>query len=319
MKTFEQVKKHSETYAKMMRDLFSWSFENEKLNDILYNITLDDEKTLFAKKIMSDETLKIWFKNFVYSKINVETDVIDTNKTVRELLEEVWYDFYICKTVKDVEKFRKYYKQGEELCTFNDIKWRLKSYHIFWIVKKDIDKIEHQWDRRHRQDIYGTSCCSIQIHKENNRDLSIKNRYNHTVNNPDCTYNNNLDNIVPWLTRAFEREFNLNFGDIRWLWTFEVPEFIYKNDKFMWFNYERNNVYHWKNKIYKNGEYIIFNPDRYILVNMFLIDLQNKKIETLAPYVEDWFLDLKFDKIVVRNKKDFDKDEDEPNTLILYR
>ena len=49
---------------------------------------------------------------------------------------------------------------------------------------------------------------SIQIDKVNNY-VSIKNRYNHTVENPDCTFNNNLDNIIPGLIKSFENKLNI--------------------------------------------------------------------------------------------------------------
>jgi hypothetical protein len=108
----------------------------------------------------------------------------------------VGYDFYICKTKQDVLQFKKYYKSTEVICTYNNIEHRLNNYHIFWIIKKDIALIEHKGNNRNRQDEYGTSCCSIQINKNNNSDLSIKNRYNHQVSSCDATFSNNLDNIA---------------------------------------------------------------------------------------------------------------------------
>ena len=38
---------------------------------------------------------------------------------------------------------------------------------------------------------------SIQFTKDDAHTLSIKNRYNHSVNDPDATFSNNLDNIIP--------------------------------------------------------------------------------------------------------------------------
>ena len=39
--------------------------------------------------------------------------------------------------------------------------------------------------------------------------MSIKNRYNHTVDNPDATFGNNLDNIIDGLNDSFEKAYNL--------------------------------------------------------------------------------------------------------------
>jgi hypothetical protein len=52
-----------------------------------------------------------------------------------------------------------------------------------------------------REDPYGTSSMSVQISRSGNH-VSIKNRYNHTVNSPDDTYDNNLDNIAYGLRSA---------------------------------------------------------------------------------------------------------------------
>ena len=54
-----------------------------------------------------------------------------------------------------------------------------------------------------REDEYGTSVISIQVTKGDKSFISIKNRYNHSVSNPDATFGNNLDNIAPGLTKAF--------------------------------------------------------------------------------------------------------------------
>jgi hypothetical protein len=43
-----------------------------------------------------------------------------------------------------VLQFKKYYKSEEELCTFNNPGERLKKNHVFWIIKKNIDEINHQ-------------------------------------------------------------------------------------------------------------------------------------------------------------------------------
>jgi hypothetical protein len=77
MKTFNQIKKHSEAYAKMMRDLFPLSFENESLNKILDEIIFDEEKSIFIDAL--DETKTVEFKNFIYSQINVEKKEIAIN------------------------------------------------------------------------------------------------------------------------------------------------------------------------------------------------------------------------------------------------
>jgi hypothetical protein len=88
MKTFNQIKKYSESYAKMMRDLFPLSFENENLNKILDEIVFDDEKSIFIDILYKDETKILEFKNFIYSKIDIEKKETEVKESVKDLLEQ---------------------------------------------------------------------------------------------------------------------------------------------------------------------------------------------------------------------------------------
>lgn len=311
MISFEKMKSISEAYAKMMRDNFSASFEDEKLNNLLNDLIFDDEKSLFADLLKNNID---WFKSFVYNSL-WDKKIIKSNKWVKELLSQVWYDFFICKTKEDILQFKKYYKEWEALCTFNYIEDRLEKYHIFWIIKKDIDKIIHQWSNKTRQDIYWTSCCSIQVNKNNCNDISIKNRYNHSVNNCDATFGNNLNNIIDWLEFAFNNEFDFKIKKQNW---FESDNTIFKNWKFMIYNYEINNIYYWINKIYKNWNFEIFDKNKFILIDYFLIDLEKKCFKIIDINLVDDFFNFKFKNIIIK-KKWFKEDEDLKDTLIIYK
>lgn len=318
MITFAKIKQQSESYAKMMRDLFPASFENEKLNEILNKIVFDDEKTIFIEKL-KEEKKETEFKTFIYSLIDIEKEEEVSTKSIKELLDEAWYNFFICKTKEDVLRFKKYYKENELLCTFNNIEGRLNNYNIFWIVSKSIENIKREnFKNPTRQDEYWVSCCSIQISKN---DISIKNRYNHTVNNPDNTFNNNLDNIISWLSKAFEKEFWLDLFFSNKKSNFEINKFIFKNNKFIYFNYEFNNIYYWINKIYKNWEIKIYDTNKFILIDYFLINLEKKCFEIIDNNLKDDFFNLKFSKIIIKKEKDnnFKNEEDQEWTLIIYK
>jgi hypothetical protein len=238
-----------------------------------------------------------------------------SSRSVKELLEEAWYDFYIISKPEDTEQFRKFYKENELICSFNQPDRKLDHYSIFWIVKKNINEIR-RCSAPSRQDDYWTSCCSIKISKS---DLYITNRYNHTVNSPDNTFNGNLDNIIMGLTEAFTKEFwfNLNFQNQKS--SFELTNFIYKNNKFMYFNYEINNIYYWINKIYKDWVLTIYDSQEFILIDYFLINLKLKKIEIIDLKLKDDFLNFKFDKIIIKDKKFINIDEDIEGALIIYK
>ena len=79
------------------------------------------------------ESKKYEFKNFIYFLYDEMVDVNKIekdNRTVKEILAEKSYTLYECKTNEDIQKFRKYYAKGEELCTFRDPS-RINNHFIF--------------------------------------------------------------------------------------------------------------------------------------------------------------------------------------------
>ena len=132
--------------------------------------------------------------------------------------------------------------KGEELCTFNG--GRLNSCYVFFAVKKNVNEIKREnFKNPFRQDEYGTSVISIQFSKDDTYTLSIKNRYNHTVNNPDATFSNDLDNIIPGLTKSFENYYGHQINSSKQV--FELDGYVRANDgKFYKYNYEVDNIYY---------------------------------------------------------------------------
>lgn len=128
---------------------------------------------------------------------------------------------------------RQDFREGERLCTFNEPTGRLGDYHILWLRHEEVadtlpadeltaDNLSNAWKtylktigrydrdsdsydlaglRPARDDPYGTSSMSVQISRKGTH-VSIKNRYNHTVGNPDNTLDSNLDNVAYGLRRA---------------------------------------------------------------------------------------------------------------------
>ena len=228
-------------------------------------------------------------------KLNEKDDEKEevVEKSVRELLSEAGYDFFECNTEEEIQSFRKYYQPKEELCTF----WtnRLNNCHVFWAIKKNVDEIKREnFKNPNRQDEYGTSVISIQFTKNNNNTLSIKNRYNHTVSNPDATFSNNLDNIIPGLSNAFEREYGFKVSSSSN--TFEIPGYVKtSNNKYYKYNYEIDNIYYCVNNvIIENFEPKQYEKEKYIVMDYFTLDLVNKKmtINENSPIAkEDSFID----------------------------
>ena len=250
------------------------------------------------------------FNDFVYSNAGLknEYDIRDVSKTPKELLDDAGYDLFECKTVEEVNSFKKYFILGEQLCTFLDPASRLENKYVFFAVKKNILDIKREdFLIPDRQDEYGTSVISIQFTRNKNNHLSIKNRYNELVNNPDSTFDNNLDNIIPGLTMSFYKAYG-----IREIYDenseFQMDNYISIDEEYYKYNYELNDIYYCTNNIIvDNGNVIKYDPEKYIIMDYFIIDLVNKKIDVYDNKIRDSFSDVigKIKNIeIVRGEKD---------------
>ncbi len=294
-------KKYGEEMAKLCREFFPTLLETEGLLPKLLLNTFEPNHSLYKDIIAQEQETE--FKNYIYSLVNVENNnQVKTNKTPKELLNEVGYELYECKSEKEIQSFKKYYSKGEELCTFHG--GRLNRCRVFFAVKKDVDKIRRKdYKNPQRQDEYGTSVISIQFTRDSSHTLSIKNRYNHRVNNPDSTFSNNLDNIVEGLTKSFEKEYGLiQHHKNRNL---EIEGYVRAADgKYYKYNQEINNVYYCLNNIIiDNFEVKKYEKEKYIVVNYFILDLVNKEIKIYDKKVEDSFPDTikDIEKIEIEN------------------
>lgn len=128
-----------------------------------------------------------------------------------ELLDSVGYDAVYADSLVKQNAIAPYFFSGEQLCSFDDIK-RFENFYIMNVVHRDAAKLRRSdFTRPMREDKYGTSVMSIQIAKDGSR-ISIKNRYNASVENPDNTYGSNPDNIVPGLGAALRAYFKVDFS-----------------------------------------------------------------------------------------------------------
>ena len=173
-----------------------------------------------------------FINSFFYTKEKAKTSTL---KTPEELLKEAGYTLYKCETEDEIQSFRKYYHDTEELCTFREK--RLEDSYVFFAVKDNADEIKREnFSNPIRDDEYGTSVISIQFTKDEYHILSIKNRYNHRVRNPDATFSNNLDNIIGGLTKSFDVHYGLKQRIIKR--DFDIPGYVIgKDNKYYKYNY----------------------------------------------------------------------------------
>ena len=300
-------KKYGEKMMHLCRDMFPTILETEgALSQILLD-KFEPCRYLYEDIIKNNKVED--FKSYIYKVFaSSYREEIKKEKSPFELLDEAGYILYECKTEEDIQSFKKYYKKDEELCTFNG--GRLDNCYVYFAVKKNVNEIiRESFKNPERQDLYGTSVISIQFTKDSSHILSIKNRYNHTVENPDATFGNNLDNIILGLTNSFEiycgmkQQFKSE--------DFEIKGYVMANDgKYYKYNMEIYNVYYCPNNIIiDNFEVKKYPKEKYIVLDYFILDLKSGDVKSYDYGIDDSFKETMKDcgKPVVYNEGDYKK------------
>ena len=286
-------KEYGENMAHLCRSFFSTILETPGLLYYILSTHFAKSKSLYGD--ITNSHKEYLFKEYIYHFSDIEIEKEETEvKSVKELLDEAGYDLFECKNNEDIQRFKKYYEPSEELCTFKD-PHRIDSHYIFFIVKKDVDKIKRdEFKEPKREDTYGVSVLDLQFDKGQVQRVSIKSRYNHTVKNPDATYSNNLDAIILGLTDAFEHDYEFNINKASTL-GFELDDYQEARDgKFYKYNYEINNIHYCPDNIILDDGHIIdtyADKSRYTFMDYFILDEKEKKIVVYDKKVEDSFLD----------------------------
>lgn len=254
---FKNIKKHrGERFAKMLREAELLDVPN--IEHILEFARLEDLETLMP---------------IIRSKCKImSVSRYNTDKNPLDLLGEAGYDAFVVETEKQKDSIKKYYRSGEELCTFGD-PYRHKNFYMIHAVKRGADKIKPSSSPK-REDKYGTSVISIQIAKGGGF-ISIKNRYNHTVNNPDATFGNNPDNIIHGLTNSLRKFFNVEFNvsDVA------MPEnYVWVNDQLVWYYFEQDNIYSGDDYYFTGSTITRLNKAHEIMFEAMIYNAKNKTI-----------------------------------------
>ncbi len=297
-------KKFGENMAKLCRSLFPTILLKEGLLSDLLLKHFEPNHSLYDDLVSNDLTNK--FKNFIYNLSGLDTDRLypDTFETPTELLSKAGYNLYECKTEEEIQYFTKYYKEEEKICTFEGN--RLKDCYVFFAVKKDVDNIKREdFTNPQRQDLYGTSVISIQFTKDEYHTLSIKNRYNHIVNEPDATFSNDLENIIPGLTKAFENTYGIKQNI--YYENFEIPNYKKIDNKYYKCNtYDIHNIHYGPNNTIIDHNKVIKNkypPEQYILMDYFLVNLKTGQISLCDNSIQDSFIDSMKDVCDIKIEK----------------
>jgi uncharacterized protein YjbI with pentapeptide repeats len=215
--------------------------------------------------------------NYLVSLKQIKIQEMSVHMDPITLLDRAGYDAYIADTLEKQNAIRKYYACGEELCTFRDDD-RFKKYYIINAVRKDVDKIKRGKPPQ-RDDEYGTSVISIQVFKEGGF-ISIKNRYNHTVQNCDNTLNSNPDNIILGLSDAIKHHFHVDFSAQH----VSLPShYVLMDGQICRYNSEILNVYFGEDFYAKDGQVHEIDKNSEIMIgNGILFDIRNKNFIDLT-------------------------------------
>ena len=321
LKTIKKL--YDEEMMHLCRDMFPSLLEKEGLLLSILQSNLAPTHS-FASDIKENELYEE-FKSWIYSFIDVEKKhQIITNKTPFELMDEAGYTLYECKSEEDIQLFKKYYAPDEVLCTISN-GGRLNRCYVFFAVKKNVDEIKRKnFTIPQREDEYGTSVISIQFARGKINNLSIKNRYNHTVNKPDATFSNNLENIIPGLTNSFEKYYDLKINqNINKESDFLVDELYYvqaEDGKYYRYNIERNGIYYCENNIIVQDGNVVTkyasNPERYIFMDQYILDLKEKRMLLFNITNNDTFI-KSINEVGEINKIDVLKNKENGTKLIV--
>lgn len=293
-------KKYGEKMWHYCRSAFPSILEtNGKLYEFLINNFAPSHK-LYDNLVKTNQLNE--FKNYVLAELveykdKVESD-LEVLKTPSELLSDVGYALYECHSEEEIQAFKSFYAPGEELCTFSG--GRLDSCHVFFAVRNDALALKREdFKEPKRQDEYGTSVISIQFSRDDDHSISIKNRYNHTVSNPDATFSNNLENIVPGLTASFEKYYGLKQ---QYHQEIDLDGFEFAQGRMYRYFYENNNIFYCEdNIIIDNGQIIEKYRDkgRYIFCGVLIYDKHDKKFIKYDPKIEEGLLETVQDALSI--------------------
>ena len=223
---------------------------------------------------------------YLQSLIPITVPETSICKNPLTLLDQAGYNAYIADTLEKQNAIKKYFAKNEELCTFHDPN-RYKNYFIVNAVRKDVDKIKREdFQNPKRDDKYGTSVLSIQIAKSGGF-ISIKNRYNHSVPNPDNTLYSNPDNIITGLSSALRHRFNVNFSTPK----ANIPSgYLLTNNLIIKYEYEIDGIFFGEKHYVKNGQLHTIEPDYEIMLgNGLLLNIKTKTVTALTDYVSDTY------------------------------
>ena len=265
---YEIIKRQNgESFARAIRDFDGGLFEIEKLPEIVK----------FAGR---DATELLPYLASLKPQYEVKDQSFLESGDLFLLAQQAGYKVIYADTLEKQNSIQHFFEPAEELCTFRDKK-RFKYYYILHMIRADAELLNRADFKgvEARDDAYGTSVISIQISKEGGY-IKICNRYNHTVQNPDNTFDGNPDNIISGLTGAIEKFLGRKVG-VR-AEVVPLPDnYIQLDDKIYRYHLEEDNIYYGDGFYIKDHKLYTIDKDSQLIVDSFIIDFKRNEIRTI--------------------------------------
>lgn len=284
---------------------FSADFLSENLPNIFGDIA-------DCRYVNEEEFSKV--KTLLNQRTEEPKVVKKPKKTAVEILSKLGYDLLETKTKAEYMPLKRYFHEADVLCKFDGYNACERYGRLFWIIRKDIDKINRPKEGWKRQDQYSTSCMSVGISRDLKNVSQICSRYNHRVSGCDNVHNSNLDNIVDGLKDAFNRDYGLKLGASHGI---ELTQFYVMDGKYHYYSHEISGK-----KISGTCiDGVYYNPDYQIIFDNYILDIKKRNIVTIDGH-EDGFVTATQDLL---NKgypviiKTTDDGEDDENKIIIYK
>jgi uncharacterized protein YidB (DUF937 family) len=337
---FDLIKKKlGETVAKSIRQNMPYvlDYPNEFLKFLESKVPIKEDRAYFINEMPA--RLEALFR--LENDKTVDVDSNDNKRSPEELAAEAGFVFYRPESEEDIVVFKKDFREGDILCTYGDVKGRIQRSFIFWIRKNGADTIlpanelndkylsdnsegaklwreylekigrkksNGKYDlsklETEREDPYGTSSMSVQINRYDGS-ISIKNRYNHRVRNPDATFGNDLNNIALGLENAV---YDIEGVPDRLAVDGVLPPNSTADAKGKLFRYDfsiggvyGDGAYISKYGYLKNGEITLIDRNTQMILDDYVFDLKNKTITTISSSRE--FLNGNYNSFSINQDK----------------
>ena len=257
---FDQIKKQNgESFAKSIRAYDNGIFDIPDIVNIVKYAGREAEPLM----------------QYLISLKKIKIEDAEVVKDPFELLSDADYNAYYVTNIDEQNRISKYFEPNEMLCTFRD-PTRFQRYHIINAVKKNVSEIKREDFRgkEQREDAYGTSVISIQIATQGGF-ISIKNRYNHSIQNPDNTFNSNPDNIIKGLSSSLKEYLQVDFSSSK----VSLPnDFVNINNQIVRYHIEENNIYFADGCYAKDGNIFPLNKDTELMLDTCILNVKNRTL-----------------------------------------